>query len=65
MENIDLKKISKKDLIKVIATMHDTIQDWNNGYGIEKEDAETLIKIGSACTSFCVNKRDWILPILK
>ena len=60
MENL-LEKLTKEDLIKVIANMHDTIQEWNNGWGLEKNDAETLIKIGSACTSYCV-KTNFDLP---
>jgi hypothetical protein len=49
-----LEKLSKEDLIRIIANMHDTIQEWDNGYGLPKEDAETLIKIGRACTTYCV-----------
>jgi hypothetical protein len=60
MENL-LEKLTKEDLIKVIANMHDTIQEWNNGYGLPKEESETLIKIGSACTSYCV-KTNFDLP---
>lgn len=29
-----LEKLSKEDLIKVIANMHDIIQEWDNGYGL-------------------------------
>jgi hypothetical protein len=57
-----LSKLTKEDLIKVVANMHDTIQEWNNGWGLPEEDAETLIKIGSACTSECVENSDWDLP---
>jgi len=60
MENL-LEKLTKEDLIKVIANMHDTIQEWDNGWGLPKEDAKTLIKIGSACTSYCV-KTNFDLP---
>jgi hypothetical protein len=56
-----LSELTKEDLIKVIANMHDTIQLWDDGWGLPKEDAKTLIKIGSACTSYCV-KNDWELP---
>lgn len=59
-----LEKLSKEDLIKVIANMHDTIQEWNNGWGLSKDDAEILIKIGTACTNDCVEKNDFELPIL-
>lgn len=57
-----LEKLSKEDLIKVIANMHDTIQEWNNGWGIAKDDAETLIKIGTACTNHCNEFGDYSLP---
>jgi hypothetical protein len=57
-----LEKLTKEDLIKVVANMHDTIQEWNNGYGLPSEEAETLIKIGSACTSVCSETQDWSLP---
>lgn len=54
MKSEILEKLTKEDLIKVIANMHDTIQEWNNGYGIPEEDSETLIKIGSECSKYCV-----------
>jgi hypothetical protein len=60
MENL-LEQLTKEDLIKVIANMHDTIQDWDSGWGLPKDAAETLIKIGSACTSYCV-KTNFDLP---
>lgn len=61
MENL-LEKLTKEDLIKVIANMHDTIQEWNNGWGLPNDEAETLIKIGSACVKECSNKNDFTLP---
>lgn len=57
-----LEKLTKDDLVKVIANMHDTIQYWNHGYGFPDEEADTLNKIGSACTSTCVENQDWKLP---
>ena len=43
--------------------MHDTIQEWNNGYGLPEEESETLIKIGRECTNYCVNNgRNFDLP---
>ena len=62
MENL-LEKLTKEDLIKVVANMHDTIQDWGNGWGLANDEAETLIKIGSACTMYC-GKRNFTLPVL-
>lgn len=60
----NLENLTKEDLIKVIATMHDTIQTWGNGWGIPEKEAETLIKIGDECVSYCV-KTDFNLPNLK
>ncbi len=57
-----LSKLTKEDLIKVVANMHDTIQHWNDGWGLSKEDAENLNKIGLACSNECVEKDDWTLP---
>lgn len=61
IENL-LGKLTKEDLIKVIANMHDTIQEWDNGCGISSAEAETLIKIGSACVTECVKTNDFGLP---
>ena len=57
-----LNNLSKQDLIQVIANMHDVIQDWDNGYGLPKEDVKTIIKIGDACRDKCVQEENWNLP---
>lgn len=57
-----LEQLTKEDLIKVIANMHDTIQEWNKGWGLEADDASTLIKIGSACVTECAKNNDFNLP---
>jgi hypothetical protein len=62
MDKTLIDGLSKEDLIKVIATMHDTIQEWNNGYGLEKEEGDALIEIGSACTQYCSSKGSWGIP---
>lgn len=59
-----LEKLTKEDLIKVIANMHDTIQEWDNGYGLQTEEADIMIKIGSACTKQCSDKNDFKLPVI-
>ena len=59
-----LTTLTKEDLIKVVANMHDTIQEWGNGWGLSKTDSETLTKIGDACADFCTKKQDWELPEL-
>lgn len=61
MENI-LEKLSKEDLVKVIANMHDTIQDWGNGWGLPKDESDTLISVGRACVRDCIEKNDFKLP---
>jgi len=64
MENL-LEKLTKEDLIKVIANITDTVQsvyDWK-GYGMLENDAEIVVKIGNACKEYC-NKNDWTLPLV-
>lgn len=61
MENTNLNDLSKEDLIKVIANMHDTIQEWDNGYGLSREQAKTLINIGEQCTKLCSEGLGWEL----
>lgn len=64
MEDL-LNSLSKEDLIKVIANMHNTIQTWDNGWGLSNDESEILIKVGDACTSHCVKTTNWDLPISK
>ncbi len=59
-----LDSLSKEDLIKVIGNMHDIIQEWNSGYGLDKSDGDILIEIGSACSSYCRETTDWTMPNL-
>lgn len=54
--NVDL--LSKEDLIRIIAGMHDVIQDWGNGYGLSPDDAQTLIKVGESSRVWC-HKNGW------
>lgn len=61
MEDL-LNSLSKEDLIKVIANMHDTIQTWDNGWGLSNDESEILIKVGGACTSHCGKNKNWDLP---
>ena len=56
-----LENLTKEDLIKIVANMHDTIQEWDDGYGLSDADAKMLIKVGDACASYCVKKDDWEL----
>lgn len=64
MKNI-LDNLTKDDLIKVIANMHDAIQEWDNGWGLPKDEADTLIKVGRACCTECSKNNDFTLPVLK
>lgn len=63
MKSEMLEKLTKEDLIKVIANMHDTIQEWDNGYGLPEDESETLIKIGGECIDYCL-KTNFDLPKL-
>lgn len=58
----ELEQLKKEDLVKVIATMHDVIQNWNQGWGLSHEESSCLIKVGKICTSECVKNDDWNLP---
>lgn len=49
-------------LIKVIAEMHDTIQDWRDGWGLPPDTADTLNVVGSLCLSYCVKNNLTELP---
>lgn len=65
----DVKALSKEELIAVIANMHDTIQNWDSGYGLPDNDAKALREIGEECTRFCINHNTlthnpWAIPKL-
>ena len=51
-----LEKLSKEDLITVIANMHDTIQDWSNGWGFSSADVTVLNNIGAASIKYVYNR---------
>ncbi len=53
-----LEKLTKEDLINVIAHMHDVIQDWTYGYGFSEKQSGTIEKIGNACVDSC----NWDFP---
>lgn len=57
-----IDNLTKEDLIRVIANMHDTIQEWNNGYGLPKDEAHILSKIGDMCVKKCIITHNWTLP---
>ena len=58
---IVLDNLSREDLIKVIANMHDTIQEWDSGWGLEENEAQILIAIGDTCRQHC-KETNWDLP---
>lgn len=62
---IDLSQLSKENLITIIAQMHDTIQEWDNGYGYSQQDAKFLIDVGKACSEYCSNKGTWDFSTIK
>lgn len=43
----NLSNLTRLDLIKIIANMHDTIQTWNSGWGLSDNDAKIMTKVGS------------------
>lgn len=43
----NLSSLTRLDLIKIIANMHDTIQTWNSGWGLSHDDATIMTKVGS------------------
>lgn len=57
-----LEKLTKTDLIIVIAHMHDKIQNWEDGYGNTTEEADMLNKVGNSATEYCVTTQNWKLP---
>lgn len=61
---MSLEKLSKEELIAVIAHMHDCIQDWDNGWGLNEKDAAALIKVGNLCAEHMIKTqgRTWTLP---
>lgn len=64
MENL-LEKLSKEDLIKVIANISDTIQtvsEWKQN-GVPEDDAIVINTIGNACKDYCA-KNNWRLPLI-
>lgn len=59
MDNL-LNNLTKEELIKVIANMHDTINDWG-GYGFNNDEREVLNEIGSECVEYCSSRNDFII----
>ncbi len=53
-----LEKLTKQDLINVIAHMHDVIQEWEYDYGFSEKQAKTIAKIGKVCVDSC----NWDFP---
>lgn len=49
--NEKLEKLTKEDLIIVIANMHETIEEWQEFF--DKEDADKLNEIGLLCCKEC------------
>ena len=50
---------SKEYLVKIIAQMHDTIQEWDNGHGLSSTEAQILIEVGDYCRQYCAINKDW------
>lgn len=56
-----LDKLTKEDLIVVIANMQNAIDSWS-GHGFSIEDGDILVEIGTACMEHCKQTDDWELP---
>ena len=54
--------LSKEDLIKVIANMQDTIQNWADGHGLSNDEARKMNTIGNECLGHCNDIGDYELP---
>jgi len=54
-----MDRYSKHYLIKIIAAMHDTIQEWDNGYGLPEQEYNALIEVGEAACDYCKDLNDW------
>lgn len=53
-----LEKMSKEDLIDVIATMQDAVQNWENGCSCcSQEEAAKLKEIGNECLKYNLEKQ--------
>jgi len=64
--NDTLENLSKEDLIKIIAHMHDTIQEWDSQFwGLCTEQAQTLMNIGRKSMLSCNYNNDWDISHLK
>ena len=56
-----LENLTRKDLINVIALMHDTIEDWNNSLGCSENMTIVLNAVGRACLEHC-EEHDFSFP---
>ncbi len=54
-----LEKLSREDLIEVIANMHDTVQEWQYGWGYSERDGLVLEKVGRACAENMLSTGKW------
>ena len=55
-----LEAITKEELVKIIATMHDAIDDWDNGHGLSKIESSKLKEVGKLCVDHCTNTGEWL-----
>lgn len=60
-----LQNLTKEELIRTIANMHDVIQDWDNGYGLSDKDSKALKTIGSECCDYCSENECWEVPSIE
>lgn len=58
INNNELLSLTKEDLIDVIATMHDAVQNWENGCACcSQEEAIKLKEIGNECLRYILEKQ--------
>lgn len=61
--NKKLEKLTKEDLIRVIANLSDGI-NWHDGHGFDFNDADKLNAISAMCLAYCVETNNWEIPVV-
>lgn len=61
MNTTFLKKMTKTDLIAVVANMSDGI-NWHDDHELSYRDADKLNRIAAECIEYCMVNKNWKLP---
>lgn len=56
-----LSNLSNEDLIRIIAIMHNVVNNWHS-LEFTKEEAVFLNEVGNLCRNYCTDKNKWKLP---